>query len=393
MNAHRFALGAAIILLQFGIAATAYSASFTGLGTIGGPGASSFPIDISANGRVVVGNASTGVDIGAGFRWTPRRGMHLLSEPADGTFSPTAVSANGRVIVGNYPNGYPVAYRWSAITGWLPLGDGPSDHNNSYASAVSGNGNVVVGASRFVEDDNSSASGWQAFIWMPNIGIQRLAPPRPDVRESNATAVSRNGKYVVGTISDSAGLHGFRWTPTTGLQTLLNDPNGAHPNAVSNSGEVIAGQILGVDSQAFRWTEAGGIERLGFLGVAGFHPSSAVTDMTADGSILVGYSHDGDADHPFESFVWDRERGMRTVYDALVNEYGLGEQMQGWTIIQGISISANGQFLAGAGRNPQGDWEAWRADLRATVIPEPETIFLAMIASVGLFAIWRGSNC
>ena len=389
MKAHRFALAAALFGLIICVAEKCYAASFMGLGIPGGPGTSSFPIDISANGRVIVGAATTGVDIGAGFRWTRQRGIRLLSEPADDTPTPAAVSGNGRLIIGNYPSGLPIAHRWTPLGGWQALGDLPGGDHVSSAIDVSGNGHIVVGASR-VEPRNEWTSGWQAFIWTPRLGMRGLGYVNPDDAESAALGVSRGGNYIVGTYTTAnSNTYSFRWTKRTGMQSLLGTDFNSQATEISNDGSVVAGTTLGVDQQAYRWTESGGVERLGYLSVSRFNPSSATSDMTTDGSVIVGYSHDGDPDHPYESFIWDGDRGMRSVRDALVHEYGLGEAMQGWTILQGVSIAANGQFLTGAGRNPQGDWEGWRADLRANVIPEPGTMVLSVIAVAMLLALSR----
>jgi len=64
-----------------------------------------------------------------------------------------------------------------------------------------------------------------------------------------------------------------------------------------------------------------------------------------------------------EAFVWDETHGMRSLRDELVNDFGLGTSLNGWTLDSANGISADGRFIVGEGRNPNGDAEAWIAHL------------------------------
>jgi probable HAF family extracellular repeat protein len=72
----------------------------------------------------------------------------------------TAISADGNWVVGySTTAGSPdKAWRWSAFTGMLAIGDLPGGADFSFATGVSSDGSVVVGVS-------SSSLGQEAFSW------------------------------------------------------------------------------------------------------------------------------------------------------------------------------------------------------------------------------------
>jgi len=73
---------------------------------------------------------------------------------------------------------------------------------------------------------------------------------------------------------------------------------------------VVVGQsedLNGFVGQAFRWTESGGMQRLGFTRPG--HIYSDAVGVSRDGSIIAGNSRDIDN----EAFVWDAEIGMTTL--------------------------------------------------------------------------------
>src|SRR5690606_20429255 len=78
-------------------------------------------------------------------------------------------------------------------------------------------------------------------------------------------------------------------------------------SSISADGSVIVGYSFGFrDMQAVRWTEHGGIESLGEL--PGGALLSEATAVSADGSIIVGYAWDlGGMSHAFR---WTPETGM-----------------------------------------------------------------------------------
>jgi hypothetical protein len=54
---------------------------------------------------------------------------------------------------------------------------------------------------------------------------------------------------------------------------------------------------------------------------------------------------------------------MRDLQSDLINIYGLGSQLAGWTLKSAVSCSAGGRVIAGTGIDPTGHTEAWMAQL------------------------------
>jgi uncharacterized membrane protein len=127
--------------------------------------------------------------------------------------------------------------------------------------------------------------------------------------------------------------------------------------AASFDGSVVVGEGRTADgSEAFRWT--GGMVSLGDL--PGGNVDSGARDVSADGSIIVGF---GTPATQRRAMIWDATNQMRDLRDVLVNEYGLGASLTGWTLFDASAISANGMFIVGGGTNPSGQSEGWLVSL------------------------------
>ncbi|MHC4415935.1 MAG: PEP-CTERM sorting domain-containing protein [Planctomycetota bacterium] len=333
------------------------------------------------------------------------------------------VSADGLAVVGVSSSEVgPQAYRWTFFDGMMGLGDLPGGSFNSVASGVSEGGGVVTGWS------TSSFGAQEAFVWTSGEGIAGLGDLPGGAFGSAGAAVSTMGLgdddddnddfdddgsdlVIVGWGSPRDGeLEAFRWTPFGGLSGLGDLPGGFFASravAVSADGTVVAGTgnsgPLGVN-EAFRWTQGEGMVGLGFLPDA-LQEGSQATDMTADGSVIVGagwarvgiealyWTADegmialgdlpGGGPQPFsfafgvsddgktivgkgttdiggEAFVWDDERDMRNLRDVLaaVSQIDLSD----WVLVEARAVSADGLTIVGTG-NHDGVEEAWLARL------------------------------
>jgi hypothetical protein len=69
----------------------------------------------------------------------------------------------------------------------------------------------------------------------------------------------------------------------------------------------------------------------------------------------------------------------RVLRDVIVSEFGMGEPLEGWSLISATAISANGKVIAGFGANPAGDYQGWAVSL----VPEPQSL----VTAIGFFAI------
>ena len=85
-----------------------------------------------------------------------------------------------------------------------------------------------------------------------------------------------------------------------------------------------------------------------------------------------------------EAFVWDPAHGIRNLRDVLTNEFGLGADLAGWSLVESRGVTTTGALtFIGTGVNPDGQVEAWIA-----AVPEPATAWLLASGIAGL-AAWR----
>jgi len=125
---------------------------------------------------------------------------------------------------------------------------------------------------------------------------------------------------------------------------------------------------------------------VGLGDLAGGIFSSTVRGISGDGSLLVGESHTALG---AEAFVWDATNGMRNLRTALVSD---GVDMTGWTLTHALGASADNKFIVGYGINPDGNNEAWIAQLNDSdqVVPEPTTFAIwSVIGGIGFLASRR----
>lgn len=289
---------------------------------------------MTADGGTFVGSVyrSYSKSIYNGFTWSAGDGVRPVGQrdpnaALDGSQYYTAndISADGSVIVGKASpgvSGGPLgqrAYRWTAGGGFVDLGS--LDGNPfSEATAVSGNGQIVVGNSNF---GSGSEAGVAAVRWTADGQIEGLGwLPGRDSAESNDTAraASYDGSVIVGdALSASNKFQAFRWTEATGMQALPTlaaysaSQNSAGVGGVSWDGNIIAGYSLqGYQWQAVRW-ENGQLFSLGGLNGA----STALSwseDISGNGEVIVGRISSGSTAHGFR---WTEDDGMLTVEDWL----------------------------------------------------------------------------
>jgi len=150
------------VLLLVPLSANA-ATEFTPLGDLPDGDTRSFARDVSADGSVVVGLASSAPGLEA-FRWTSAGGMVGLGRLGGGTDSQAyGVSDDGSVVAGegNSADAVHEAFNWTAGAGIVSLGDLPGNLFRSEAFDISADGEVVVGVGQGV----SGGSGLEAFRW------------------------------------------------------------------------------------------------------------------------------------------------------------------------------------------------------------------------------------
>ncbi|MFO0899655.1 MAG: hypothetical protein U0836_19680 [Pirellulales bacterium] len=328
--------------------------------------------DLSADGKVAVGSSSS---IGPAVVWTDHDGTVVISDTGDGSpfeerhSVAQAVSADGKVIAGaSELNAFAaaphdtVASLGNSIQINQSLGMLATPQAGVYhyteTTGISGDGTVVVGYS-------DSDSGFQAFRWTAATGMVGLGDLPGGGYDSRIFGITEDGSVLVGAATSAEGWQAVVWTEGHGFSGLGDFPGGAFlsdARGVSNDGNVVVGIGSGVEGrEAFRWTAGSGLTGLGDL-PGGEHYSFAAA-VSGDGSVIVGdSSSERTGALGSEAIIWDIARGMRPLTDVLLHDYGLDvpQLLERPYLSNGVDISRDGKVILG------GDW---LADLRDEPAP------------------------
>lgn len=357
----------------------AVTPGFQGLGVIPGGTFLSVANGVSADGSIVVGRGESASGTEA-FIWTPSNGMTGLGDLPGGDIQSTAngISADGAVIVGHSMSASgEEAFRWTHADGMVGLGYLPGG-DFSLALAGSSDGSTIVGWGSVTGTQTDPDTGEpildvEAFRWTAETGMVGLGDLPGGIFNSVARDVSSDGSIVVGSSRYGFTSEAFRWTESEGMVGLGDLPGGGFLSAalgISDDGSTIVGSgVSALGSEAFRWTQAEGMIGLGDLPGGLF--ASEARAVSADGSIIVG---SGWTEVGLEAFIWDEVNGMRNLREVLTGDLGL--DLTGWVLTSARGISADGLTIVGEGINPNGDTEAFIARL-----PEPTT-FAAVLALI-----------
>ncbi|MBN1786989.1 MAG: hypothetical protein JW806_01190 [Sedimentisphaerales bacterium] len=262
--------------------------------------------------------------------------------PGDDYSFATAISADGNAVVGfsKLGSGDKEAFRWTASEGMIGLGFLPADFpvDDSAAWDVSADGAVIVGIGKlnwWYGEPWSETD--EAFYWTESGGMQGLGVlPGADYYRSTASGVSADGSVVVGTSKVSYSDCAFRWTSENGMVSLgyLSDTyhtSGAKDVCADGSIVVGCSRSGPAITEAFRWTQSEGMVGLGFL------PDSQTSEawcISADGSVVAGLSR---YESGYEAFRWTATEGMT----------GLGFIESGALISAAFDMSADGSIIVG----------------------------------------------
>ena len=233
------------------------------------------------------------------------------------------------------------------------LGDLPGGSFASVAFAVSPDGSIVVG-------ESGSSFGTEAFLL--ESGMMTGLGDLPGAGFfSTGRGVSLGGTVVVGYSLSAAALgasppwEAFRWE--SGVMTGLGDlPGGeffSRASDVSADGSIVVGtSTSGVPGrrEAFRWTVGMGMVGLGFL--PGGNSGSVANTCSADGSVVVGFSHYAGSSF-IQPFRWSAETGM-------VGLGGLFDLGGGQVEGNANGVSADGSVVVGSSNYAPGLTEAFR---------------------------------
>lgn len=249
------------------------------------------------------------------------------------------------------------AVRISAAQEYNFHGIGHLDNAGDYSeiTAVSGDGEVVVGTS-------TSRTGYAAFVWTRDTGIQRLALPGGGGHESIALDVNQDGSVIVGQgTNELESSEGFVWDRETGPR-WLGVPSGSfsEAKAVSPDGSVVIGISWGVGVDVVRWTN-GNTEILG-------QPASFASvrpRAVSNNSVIVGLGFHENVQ--MQDFCWSEQNGSESLFD---NRFGE---------TTAYDVSADGGVIVGSIETQVGRravrWEQGVAEL---LDPDADAVAMAV---------------
>jgi hypothetical protein len=233
--------------------------------------------------------------------------------------------------------------RWTESGGVETLGDLPLPASSAdwELGGASHDGTAVVGYSF---DGTRSVP----FRWTTAAGIEDLGALPTGADGARPTAISADGSTIDGfTFSGTAEVDVFRWTAADQLQVMGRAlPLASFPDAstllLSTDGAVLAGAAL--------LNGAISVVRWGAGGTAVATTGSFVTDMTADGSALVG------TEGGSSGFLWRPPVVELTTppsaYDVTRLDTLLaqsGADSTGWALETITNISDDGRIVYGGG--------------------------------------------
>jgi probable HAF family extracellular repeat protein len=271
--------------------------TYTQLNNLSG-GFGSWATAASSNGSLIVGISIDSSGANQAVSWTGTTAT-AIDNTASFLFSEaTGISSTGATIVGFGFNG--TTFKEEAFYHRAGSINNLSLLISSYASkamGVSADGNTIVGS---VADNYSTPSTVSGFVHVVGTGDTivdaGLAIPAFNTAGlifTQLTAISGNGVIAIGYASSSLNPgdeQAFKYTRAgSGSYTALGNLGGwSIARAISNDGSVVVGQSLNAanKSEAFVY-QTGAMTGLGFLGTG---DESDATGVSADGTVIVGYS-------------------------------------------------------------------------------------------------------
>jgi uncharacterized membrane protein len=178
----------------------------------------------------------------------------------------------------------------------------------------------------------------QATFVAISIELSGYAVPLPP-----PSALSGDGKVIVGMLGSGAAYRPYRWTENGGLEVLNTQAYALAVwiTSVSYDGSAVVGGAVplnGSPDVVFRWSdEDGWLEFAGLSAWPGYSVYAFAEDVSADGSILVGKS---DSFNVWEAFRWSQDGGII----GLVGSLGVGyDAFETWA----YAVSGDGTCVVG----------------------------------------------
>lgn len=322
-------------------------------------------VRVSADGSTVAtvvyqgpGVGSNGAAIRRGVVWTEAGGTQVITPDlftiSSEIFVPTGISADGSTVFGDH-------WMWSRTGGLQNLyamlqprvaAAGYFSASQILVCGASSDGSVVTG---IVEDQVNNRRDY--FLWQVGSPSLQFLPSNAQCGPACARfqSLSGNGLVVGGSALQPRPTFGDFSTAVlvsaAGSTAISAQSTGCNYSGVWDvnfDGSVAVGAMVTTtcNQSAFRYTAAGGVQAFGPSG-------SAAYACNANGDVVVGdYLNFGVAGT--KPFVWTPTLGFRDLQSELVTSWGLGDALQGWTLVSATDVSADGRVIVGTARNPAG---------------------------------------
>ncbi|MFA6044927.1 MAG: hypothetical protein WC718_08075, partial [Phycisphaerales bacterium] len=194
---------------------------------------------LSADGLHAAGQNSGAVGFAQAFIWSRPEGVRRLSDlGVPSLYSGLGISGNGQVVVGAGVGG---GYRWSQAGGLQTLPP-PVGYVGASTSSANNDGSFVGGQVQ-INRPQGLPPAYFATTW-DSEGTPTILDPNRNLGDSFINAISRDGSTVVG-YGRGGGLQAFKWTQAGGIQVLPNllgtSDNYNEACAVSGNGQFIVG--------------------------------------------------------------------------------------------------------------------------------------------------------
>ncbi|WP_211453601.1 hypothetical protein [Collimonas antrihumi] len=266
--------------------------------------------------------------------------QHLTTPIAAAGFTEArAISANGKVVVGSADfKGAECrcdsdAFAWSSTTGMIDINQGAVPW--SWATAVNADGSVIVGLLQYAVEERS-----RPFRWTAETGLVDLTKANPQLENFYPVALSADGTIMAGRVRLlNQGARTRAAIVSNGVLTYLGSPQNTREDsdvtAMTPNGDIVVGHINadGTSNRAFLWKKNEGMKDI--TTIKGHFLSSYATNVSADGSTVVGSVFADGVNHAFQ---WTEKNGMKDL-GALTND----EDEK----LEAIAVSGNGALVFG----------------------------------------------
>lgn len=346
----------------------------TGIGHLSGGDTESFIRDVSGDGSWAVGSARDADGVLQAIRWSESSGLELLVNPTSESSQARSISRDGSTIVVSRGG---ESFFWDEANGLNSIG------SIGVAEKLSGDGQVIVGSQSSIASRWDSTSGLQSLGSLTGSGVSEAL----GVSYDGSVIVGKSRTDFSGSLSDEA----FIWSEATGMVGLGDLDNGAFFNGseavgVSDDGSVVygsSGRFINGEAkvEAFRWTADTGMQALGFA-LNGTPTLSVPFAVSGNGNVLGGVASGVDG-----AFVWSESIGMLGLKELLELQ---GHDVSGWDTLSLVTeISFDGSVIVGNGINSKGEREGFVARINPASIPEPGSAALLLVAITAFLLVRR----